>query len=135
MERVPIVITCHLSRLLASLKSLRLFYPRGSKSFDMPYQTKAEPQRFDSIEQLLNSDVEVISVTTPPSSHYQFAKQCILAGKHVIVEKPFCNTLAEVEDLYQLAQAHNVKITPYQNRRYDSDFFDDKEHLTASKSW
>lgn len=105
------------------------FYTRGSKSFDMPYQTNTDLTRFPDVEQLLNSDAEVISVTTPPEYHYEYTKKSILAGKHVIVEKPFCNTLAEVEDLYRLAEAHNVKITPYQNRRYDSDFLTIKNIL------
>ncbi|MGO1191320.1 Gfo/Idh/MocA family oxidoreductase [Vibrio casei] len=99
------------------------FYTRGSRHFDMPYPSYNQNiQRFDSVEALLCSDVEVIAVTTPASSHYEYAKQAILAHKHVIVEKPFCDTLGQAKELYQLAEQKQVKITPYQNRRFDSDF-------------
>ncbi|MBD1573621.1 Gfo/Idh/MocA family oxidoreductase [Vibrio sp. S17_S38] len=107
------------------------YYTRGTRQFDMPYpNNKPLIQRFDSIDDLLNSNVEIIVVATPASSHYQFAKQAILAGKHVIVEKPFCGTLEQAKELFQLAKQANVKITPYQNRRYDSDFLTIKTLLT-----
>jgi len=46
----------------------------------------------------------------------------LLAGKHVIVEKPFTATVWEGEELIQLANQQNKKISVYQNRRYDSDY-------------
>ena len=46
----------------------------------------------------------------------------MLAGKHVIVEKPFTITVEEGEELIELAKKQNKKLSVYQNRRYDSDY-------------
>lgn len=99
------------------------FYTRGSRQFDMPYPHLPQNlTRFESVEALLQSDAELIVITTPSPTHFEFAKAAIAAGKHLVVEKPFCETLDQAKTLYALAQEAGVKITPYQNRRYDSDF-------------
>lgn len=46
----------------------------------------------------------------------------MLAGKHVVVEKAFTNTVAEAKELIALAEKQNKKLSVYQNRRWDSDF-------------
>lgn len=106
------------------------YYTRGSRQFEMPYPN-LNPiiPRFDCVEQLLNSPAELIVITTPAHTHYEFAKQAIISGKHVVVEKPFCDTLQQAQELYDLAKQYRVKITPYQNRRYDSDFLTIKSIL------
>ena len=52
---------------------------------------------YDSI--LANPDVDTVYVALPNHLHYDYAKKALLAGKHVICEKPFTLTLAEFEDL------------------------------------
>lgn len=46
--------------------------------------------------------------------------KAILAGKHVIVEKPLAITAQQAEELDVLAQKHHVMLSVYQNRRWDS---------------
>lgn len=76
-----------------------------------------------SLEALLeDADVELVVVNTPNYTHYAYAKQALLAGKHVVVEKPFSTTVAEAVELMQLAAAKKRKLSVFQNRRYDSDF-------------
>lgn len=53
---------------------------------------------------LSNPDVDTIYVGTPNHTHYDYAKQALLAGKHVICEKPFTLHLEEFEELAKLAQ-------------------------------
>ncbi|WP_109299000.1 Gfo/Idh/MocA family protein [Aquimarina sp. AU474] len=65
-------------------------------------------QLFDSIEELLNA-VDVVDIVTPTFAHFEVAKQAIEAGKHVFIEKPITNTVAEAEELIKLAQTYNVK--------------------------
>ena len=78
---------------------------------------------FRTLEEMLaDKDIELVIVNTPSVTHYEFAKQAILAGKHLIVEKPFTATVAQAEELIDLAKKKNVKLSVYQNRRYDSDF-------------
>jgi len=78
---------------------------------------------YSSIEELLNDEkIELLIINTPNYTHYDFAKKALLAGKHIVVEKPFCNTIAECDELIALAQEKNKIISVYQNRRWDSDF-------------
>jgi predicted dehydrogenase len=78
---------------------------------------------FDTYEALLEDPaVELVVVNTPNYTHYEYTKKALLAGKHVIVEKPFTATVAEGEELIALAKEQNKKISVYQNRRYDSDY-------------
>ena len=46
----------------------------------------------------------------------------MLAGKHALVEKAFTTTAAEAEELLAIAKEKGLKLTVYQNRRWDSDF-------------
>ncbi len=78
---------------------------------------------YRSLEELLNDNaIELVVVNTPSFTHFDYAKKSLLAGKHVIVEKPFTATVAEANELITLAKQHNKKISVYQNRRYDSDY-------------
>ncbi|MFZ3213779.1 MAG: Gfo/Idh/MocA family oxidoreductase [Terriglobales bacterium] len=55
--------------------------------------------------ELLDSPrVDAIVLATPVSTHYEYARQALLAGKHVLVEKPLARSTAEVLDLMELAE-------------------------------
>lgn len=74
-------------------------------------------------EQLFQrEEIDLIVVATPNTTHYPFAKQAMLAGKHVVVEKPFTITSGEADELVELARSMNVVLSVYQNRRWDNDF-------------
>ena len=78
---------------------------------------------FRSLEEMLADDaIELVIVNTPNYTHFEYAKLALLAGKHVVIEKPFTNTVAEAEELIALAKKQNKKLSVYQNRRWDSDF-------------
>jgi predicted dehydrogenase len=78
---------------------------------------------FRSLEAMLaDDDIELVIVNTPNYTHFEYAKLALLAGKHVVVEKPFTNNVAEAEELIALAEKQNKKLSVYQNRRWDSDF-------------
>ncbi len=63
---------------------------------------------FDSVSELINS-VDVIDIVTPTLSHFDCAKEAIIEGKHVFIEKPITNTLEEAEALRTLASQHHIK--------------------------
>jgi predicted dehydrogenase len=48
-----------------------------------------------------------VAITTPPKPRYEIARQCLAAGLHVLLEKPPCATLSEIEDLACLAEAQD----------------------------
>lgn len=81
-----------------------------------------EVKSFDTLEDMLADDnIELVIINTPNTTHYDFSKKALLAGKHIIVEKPFVINSTEGEELIALARQQQRKISVYQNRRYDSD--------------
>ena len=54
-------------------------------------------------EVLSSPNVEAVVLATPVSTHYEFAKQALLAGKHVLVEKPMTTTSLQAIDLIETA--------------------------------
>ena len=78
---------------------------------------------YRSVEELCaDKDIELIIVNTPSYLHFEHARQAILAGKHLLVEKPFTIASKGAEELIELSQKQKVQITIYQNRRYDGDY-------------
>jgi scyllo-inositol 2-dehydrogenase (NADP+) len=78
---------------------------------------------YPSTEALLaDPALELVVVNTPNDTHYDLARQALLAGKHVLVEKPAATTVAEWQGLCDLARQQGRQVLPYQNRRWDTDF-------------
>ena len=94
-------------------------WERSKKLIQEDYPTVTS---FPSLEAVLNSDAELIVVNTPVGTHFDYAKQVLLAGKHALVEKAFTTTVAEAKELTDLAKAKGLKLAVFQNRRWDSDF-------------
>jgi len=67
-------------------------------------------------------DVNVVIVATPPLFHAPIALELLRAGKHVVVEKPMCLTVADAEELLAVSAEVGKTITVHQNRRWDGDF-------------
>src|SRR5437588_8654919 len=76
-----------------------------------------------SLDELLSiPEIRLVVIATPNETHYPFARQCLAAGRDVVVDKPFTTTLDEAVSLVQFAKDANRLLTVYQNRRYDGDF-------------
>jgi len=76
-----------------------------------------------SVEEILDlPDIRLVVIATPNETHAPIARQCLEAGRDVVVDKPFATTLKEAAELVDLARKCGRLITVYQNRRYDGDF-------------
>jgi predicted dehydrogenase len=76
-----------------------------------------------SIEELLEDEtIPLIVVGTPSGDHFAHAKQCLLAGRSVVIDKPFTLASAEAAELILLARERGLLLTAYQSRRWDGDF-------------
>ena len=53
---------------------------------------------------VLDKDITTVHICTPPTLHYEMVKKVILAGKHVICEKPFCLKASEARELLELSK-------------------------------
>jgi scyllo-inositol 2-dehydrogenase (NADP+) len=73
-------------------------------------------------ELLAIQEIRLVVIATPNDTHYSLARQCLMAGRDVVVDKPFMPTLDEARSLVQLAKETGRLLTVYQNRRYDGDF-------------
>ena len=64
---------------------------------------------FDSLESLLEN-VNAISIAATTSAHYELAKECLQAGRHIFIEKPITATIQEAEEIVDLANSLNLKL-------------------------
>lgn len=72
----------------------------------------------DYRELLKNDDVEVVHICTPNFLHYTMSKEALLAGKHVVCEKPLAMNRKEAEELVELADKRNLVNAVHFNIRY-----------------
>ncbi len=75
-----------------------------------------------SFEELLQTNVDLVVIATPNVTHYPYAKQCLLAGKAVVVDKPFTIISEEALELDALSKQNGTLLTVFHNRRYVADF-------------
>jgi predicted dehydrogenase len=71
---------------------------------------------------LAMKEIQLVVIATPNETHYPLARQCLAAGRDVVVDKPFATTLEEARSLVGLAKSAGRLLTVYQNRRFDGDF-------------
>jgi scyllo-inositol 2-dehydrogenase (NADP+) len=71
---------------------------------------------------LLDEDLDLVVVSTPPVSHAEWALRVVQSGRHVVVEKPFAITTAEADAVLDAASERGLLAVVYQNRRFDPDF-------------
>lgn len=64
----------------------------------------------DPAELISSPLIDAIAVITPVWTHYELTKAALENGKHVFVEKPFTSTVAQAEELVELAERRNLKI-------------------------
>src|SRR5271155_1584860 len=87
-----------------------------------------------TLEELLNDKtVQLCVIATPNDSHFELTRACLLAGRDVVVDKPFAPTLGESEELVRLAAERGRLITVYQDRRWDGDFGTVKKIVASGK--
>lgn len=78
--------------------------------------------RFEDV--LENPAIDAVVIATPVRFHFPMAKACLNAGKHVFIEKPLARTVAEGEELVQIAETkglvlmvgHTFMFSPAVNR-------------------
>jgi predicted dehydrogenase len=70
------------------------------------------PACFSEVQDLLRqASPDVVHITAPPQAHYSIGKACLEAGCHIYMEKPFTISYGEAEELIQLAERRNLKLT------------------------
>ncbi len=79
--------------------------PAAAEQAAAQYQTRA----FPSAEALIEA-VDIVDIVTPTTTHFALAELAIRAGRHVFIEKPLANTVAEAEKMVALSREYGVKV-------------------------
>ena len=106
-------------RVVEGLRLAAIVQRHGGGTPDPRY---ADVEFVGSVDELLARAVDLVVIATPNTSHHPIAKQCLLAGRHVVIDKPFTTTVDEAVELAQLGAAKQRVLSVYQNRRYVGDF-------------
>src|ERR1700744_2862936 len=89
---------------------------------------------YTSVEELLkDTTIRLVVVATPNATHLPIARQCLLADRDVVVDKPFALSSAEAAELMQLARSRKRLLSVYQNRRWDGDFLTVRKLLDGDR--
>ena len=117
--------------LIRSVEGLRLTHVASSVAAkvhgDLPdVQVVASPQALFRLPQ-----VDLVVIATPNLMHFPLAKEALLAGKHVVVDKPFVIRAAEGEELARLAVEQGRVLSVFHNRRWDNDFLTVREVIAS----
>lgn len=75
-------------------------------------------KRFSDIDELIEK-TEALDIVSTTITHYDIAKKCLLAGKHIFIEKPLAQSLEEAKELVHLVDEANVKCQVGHVERYN----------------
>lgn len=89
------------------------------------------PNEADAAALAARDDVDLVYIATPPALHYPQAKAALLAGKHVICEKPLTVTTAQADELIALAAERDRLLVANLMQRYNP-LFDVVRDVLAS---
>ena len=87
----------------------------------------SEIKTYTNLEEMLASDIDVVSITSYPNQHRAQAEAAAKAGKHIILEKPMALTWEDCRAIHEAAEAAGVKACVCFEVRFISQF------LTTSK--
>ena len=71
----------------------------------------------DSMEEIYKADLDFVIIATPSGTHFEVARELLLKGKNVLIEKPACLRVEEVQELINLSRKLNLNcLSIFQNR-------------------
>jgi UDP-N-acetylglucosamine 3-dehydrogenase len=109
------------ARVFANLNSTKLVAVCDANSaaaknvgtqFNVEYDT-------DANHLLSRKDIDAVTICTPTTTHKQIAERALMAGKHVMVEKPMTNTVLEAQELLKLAEQKELRLMPGHIERFN----------------
>src|SRR3954451_6734614 len=77
---------------------------------------------FGSLEELAAAGAEAVSISTPAATHTELTDRALDLGLAVVCDKPFALDAASARASVDRAEQRGLALSPYQNRRWDSDF-------------
>ncbi len=93
---------------------------RSGEAHEPDYPGTQVVRSFEDV--MHDTSIELVVINTPNKFHFSMAKEALLAGKHVVVEKPFVIAGDEGMELINLAEKNSRHLFVFHNRRWDGDF-------------
>ncbi len=88
----------------------------------------------DNVEAIIDDpNLDLIVISLPNTAHYEMTERALIAGKHVVVEKPFTVNYEEATALINIAKEEGKLLSVYHNRRFDGDFLTLKKLIQSKK--
>ena len=97
-----------------------MFDTKKGKAEALAEKHKLKPKFCNSLDELLKSDVDAVIIATPNLYHYEQTLQCLNAGKHVLVEKPMASSVAEADEMIDLAERKGLILQVNQSLRFSA---------------
>ena len=112
--------TCAMNPLV---KDLHVVETRPERLAEIAAKTHAVTASADYRELIKRDDIDAVLISaTPEALHYPMARECLLSGKHVFLEKPIAIELHEADELNHLAKKNNLKFTIGYSQRFNPKF-------------
>ena len=86
---------------------------------------------YDSVDDLVAAGVDAVTVSTPAATHTALTEELVRRGLPVVCDKPFALDAQAARHTIELAEREGVLLSPYQNRRWDSDLLTLRRLLDA----
>jgi predicted dehydrogenase len=108
--------------VISAVEGLRLaaILQRQASQAEQAYPAARTVRTLDELFAI--DSVRLVVIATPNTTHFDLARQCLEAGRNVVIDKPFATTYAEAANLVELAKQKQRLLSVYQNRRWDGDF-------------
>lgn len=103
----------NLLRNFSAVKGCRVKYLADLSEERRKFVAQSFPatQAIAEIDTILNDpEVNAVVIATPAGNHFELGRRALLAGKHIFVEKPLATTVAEVDELAQLAAERKLQV-------------------------
>jgi predicted dehydrogenase len=91
-----------------------IYEPDPSRRQNLAHEYNITEQ-YDEFEKIIDSDIDIIDICSPPRFHFEQASKSIKKGKHVLMEKPMWHTNREARQIRKLQKQHNVEFSVIHN--------------------
>ncbi len=99
------------------------------EKYNIKYHYATIEEAISDIEDNTKKHIDAFYIASPNSLHYSQAKKALLARKHVLLEKPFTSTSAELDELFEIAKKQNVIVMEAIKTIYLPSFIELKEYI------
>lgn len=105
---------------ISAVEGLQLAAIVSSRKDEIAKAWPCVPVLADAEAVFTDPDIDAVVISTPNDTHKSLALRALEAGKHVVIDKPFAQTLQEAEEIRAKAKGRIVSV--FHNRRWDGDF-------------